>query len=82
MTKITTYPSQLVDAPKDGGTIEVRSPYSGEVVGAVEEAGEKTVDQAFAVAAGAGRKTMRAMPAYERSDILEKNRGAGRNKPR
>lgn len=71
-TKVITYPAQLVGAPQAGGSIEVRSPYSGEVVGIVEEADEKTVEQAFAVAAGAGRKTMSAMPAYQRAEILEK----------
>ncbi|MFQ5607793.1 MAG: aldehyde dehydrogenase family protein [Candidatus Zixiibacteriota bacterium] len=72
MAKATEYSAQLVGAPKSGKTIEVRSPYSGELVGMVEEATDEIIDHAFAVAERAHREITSQMPAYERAQILEK----------
>ncbi|MDO7908287.1 aldehyde dehydrogenase family protein [Paenibacillus sp. JX-17] len=49
---------------------ELRSPYSGELVAEVAEAGAAEVDAAITAAARAAGK-MRAMPAHQRADILE-----------
>jgi acyl-CoA reductase-like NAD-dependent aldehyde dehydrogenase len=55
--------------------IEVRSPYSGEVVGTVPLAGPDEVEAALAAAAAAA-PAMAALPAYERAAALR--RGADR----
>ena len=51
--------------------IEVRHPYSGEVVDTVPSAGPEEVEAALA-SAERGAKVMAAMPAYKRHDILHK----------
>ena len=50
---------------------EVRSPYSGNVVGVVPLAGPAEVEQALA-AAVEGARQMAALPAHERSEILSR----------
>jgi acyl-CoA reductase-like NAD-dependent aldehyde dehydrogenase len=56
-------------------TLEVRSPYSGDIVGRVPLAGPDEVDAALAAAAAAA-PAMAALPAYERAEALR--RGADR----
>ncbi len=72
MANHKTYSSQLVGAPKSNTVIEVASPFSGEIVGAVEEANSAILEHAFEVAEKAHRNTAEALPAYKRADILEK----------
>lgn len=72
MPKTKTYPSQLVGSPKSDNVIEVTSPYSGEVVGAVEGATADILNHAFATAEKAHCDRTRTMPAYQRAEILQK----------
>jgi acyl-CoA reductase-like NAD-dependent aldehyde dehydrogenase len=51
--------------------LDVRSPYSGDVVGTVSLAGLGDVDRALA-AATEGARTMAATPAWQRAEILER----------
>jgi acyl-CoA reductase-like NAD-dependent aldehyde dehydrogenase len=51
--------------------LEVRSPWSGEVVGAVPLAGPEDVERALAAASRATRDMAR-LPAHERSDVLHR----------
>lgn len=52
--------------------IEIKSPYSGEVIAAIGQADEKAIKTAIQVAHDAFNKVMRRMPAHKRSDILMK----------
>src|SRR5262249_39885162 len=52
--------------------MEVKSPFDGEVVAAVGLADEKAIDAALKEAADVFKKVMSKMPAYKRSEILEK----------
>ncbi len=72
MTKTERYPTQLVGSPKSDNTIEVTSPYSGKLVGAVEGATAEILNHAFATAKKAHREITRPLPAYRRAEILEK----------
>ena len=58
-------------APRRAGLLEVRSPYSGEVVGTVEQAAVEDVDGILA-AAQRGATAMRRLPAGERAAILHR----------
>lgn len=69
---VKPYPAQLVGSPRSGKVIEVRSPYSGEVVGAVEEATTDIIEQAFAAAHSSQQEKSSALPAYRRAEILQK----------
>ena len=51
---------------------EVKSPFSGEVVGAVGQADEKAIDSAIACAKKTFDEVMSRMPAYKRAEILQK----------
>jgi glyceraldehyde-3-phosphate dehydrogenase (NADP+) len=59
---------EWVGAPTDS---EVRNPWSGEVVGTVPEAQPEQVDRALA-AAVEGAAAMRALTAWERSEVLNR----------
>jgi acyl-CoA reductase-like NAD-dependent aldehyde dehydrogenase len=72
MANTRTYGSQLVGAPKSNSVIEVTSPYTGEVIGVVEEATSEILDHAFSVADKAHRKSTSPLPAFRRAEILEK----------
>jgi acyl-CoA reductase-like NAD-dependent aldehyde dehydrogenase len=53
------------------GELEVRSPYSGELVGTVALAGPGDVD-AIVARAHAAARAMRTLPAHERATVLER----------
>lgn len=55
-----------------GKTMEVISPYNGEVVGKVHLASQEDVKSAIETAHQVFHKTMKKMPAYRRADILRK----------
>jgi acyl-CoA reductase-like NAD-dependent aldehyde dehydrogenase len=55
----------------NGATLEVRSPYSGEVIATVPRAAAADADRAIAGAVE-GARQMRALPAHERAAILER----------
>jgi acyl-CoA reductase-like NAD-dependent aldehyde dehydrogenase len=57
-----------IDKPEK---IEVTSPFDGSVIDTVPKAGESDVERALAAAVD-GARTMRAMPGYERYQILHK----------
>jgi acyl-CoA reductase-like NAD-dependent aldehyde dehydrogenase len=62
----------IAAAGREGGEVlEVRSPYSGEIVGILASAGAAEVDRALA-AAERGAELMAAMPAHERAAILHR----------
>jgi acyl-CoA reductase-like NAD-dependent aldehyde dehydrogenase len=52
--------------------VEVKSPFNGEVIGAVAQADEKAIDKALTIAVETFASTMRRMPSYERAEILAK----------
>lgn len=52
--------------------LEVKSPFSHEVIAAIGQANEKAIDKAIGLAKECFTKTMRLMPAYKRSEILAK----------
>lgn len=54
-----------------GESIEIRNPATGEVIGAVPQAGEADVRAAVEIARR-GRSIMAAMPAHRRSEILHR----------
>ncbi len=56
---------------EDETVLEVRSPYSGELVGIVPRAGAAEVDRALA-AAERGAEQMASLPAHERAAILHR----------
>ncbi len=59
-------------ASGEGEPIEVKSPYSGELLGTVRSASAEVVEQALANADEAKQTIMPGLPAYKRADILEK----------
>src|SRR5262249_44153520 len=61
--------------PEAAATLEVRSPYSNEVVGAVPLATRLDVHRALDAAVKAAA-SMRALPAHERADCLRRAAGA------
>jgi len=52
--------------------LEVKSPYSHEVIAAIGQADEKSIDKAITSAQHCFASIMRHMPAYKRSEILAK----------
>jgi acyl-CoA reductase-like NAD-dependent aldehyde dehydrogenase len=52
--------------------LEVKSPFSHEVIAVIGQADEKAVDKAIVLAQECFQNTMRLMPAYKRSEILSK----------
>jgi glyceraldehyde-3-phosphate dehydrogenase (NADP+) len=58
-----------------GEWVEVRSPWSGELLARVAKAGPRQIEQAIAAAAGGFEET-RAMPGYRRAEILRRLRDA------
>ncbi|WP_226675141.1 aldehyde dehydrogenase family protein [Mesobacillus jeotgali] len=51
-------------------TMEVRNPYSGELVAEMHLAGKKEMEEAIENSLQTFHKTMKTMPAHERADIL------------
>src|SRR6185437_2718223 len=71
LKEIVRYPLKIKGVSSSEFT-EIKSPYSGEVIGAVAQADEKVIKQAIAVAQETFEKVMSKMPAHERSQILRK----------
>lgn len=57
---------------KSSEYLEVKNPFNGEVIAAVEQADEKTIIQSIALAEEKFRNVMSKMPAHQRSEILRK----------
>ncbi|MBT2645053.1 aldehyde dehydrogenase family protein [Bacillus sp. ISL-41] len=55
-----------------GETMEVRNPYSDELVAEMQLAGDMEMEEAIENSLQTYHKTMKTMPAHERSDILRK----------
>ena len=51
---------------------EVRNPYNGEVIAAIEQADTAVIEAALSLAADCFENTMQRMPAYKRAEILAK----------
>lgn len=51
---------------------EIKSPYGGEVIGAVAQADENAIKAGIALAEETFQNVMRKMPAHQRADILNK----------
>ncbi|HEY9713095.1 MAG TPA: aldehyde dehydrogenase family protein, partial [Chroococcales cyanobacterium] len=71
LKEIVQYPLQIQGISKFD-MVEVKSPYSGEIIAAVGQADENAIDQAIRVAQETFENVMRKMPAYQRSQILTK----------
>jgi acyl-CoA reductase-like NAD-dependent aldehyde dehydrogenase len=71
LKEIVRYPLKIKGVSSSEFT-EIKSPYSGEVIGAVAQADEKAIKQAIAVAHETFENVMRKMPAHQRSQILRK----------
>jgi acyl-CoA reductase-like NAD-dependent aldehyde dehydrogenase len=71
LKEIVKYPLKIKGASSNQFA-EVKSPYSGEVIGAVALADEQAIKQAIQVALDTFQSTMRHMPAHKRADILTK----------
>ncbi|MBZ0186229.1 MAG: aldehyde dehydrogenase family protein [Candidatus Obscuribacterales bacterium] len=69
LKEIVKYPLSVETASKSEFK-DIKSPYSGEVVASVAQAGEKTIELAISQAEKVFRERMRKMPAHERSKIL------------
>lgn len=69
LKEIVRYPLKIKGVSSNQFS-EVKSPFSGEVVGAVALADEQAIKQAIAVAEETFRTVMRKMPAYKRAEIL------------
>lgn len=71
LKEIVRYPLAVKGA-LSSNYMEVKSPYSGEIVAAVAQADEQAIGLAIAQAKETFENVMRSMPAYKRSDILVK----------
>ncbi|MCA0312389.1 MAG: aldehyde dehydrogenase family protein [Candidatus Melainabacteria bacterium] len=71
LKEIVKYPLSIQGLPESSYEyVEVRSPYSGEVVAAIGQADEKAIDMALEQAKKTFHSVMKSMPAYKRSEIL------------
>jgi acyl-CoA reductase-like NAD-dependent aldehyde dehydrogenase len=71
LKEIVRYPLKIKGVSSNE-YLEIKSPYSGEVIGAVAQADEKAIKQAIAVAEETFKNVMSKMPAHKRSEILRK----------
>jgi acyl-CoA reductase-like NAD-dependent aldehyde dehydrogenase len=71
LKEIVRYPLKIKGVSSAEFT-EIKSPYSGEPIGAVAQADEQAIKQAIGVAKETFDKFMRKMPAHKRADILRK----------
>lgn len=71
LKEVVKYPLAIRGISSDQFT-EVKSPFNGEVVAAIGQADEKAIDAALTVAQEVFQKTMKSMPAHQRSEILHK----------
>jgi len=71
LKEITRYQLNIPNA-HSSEFVEVKSPYSGEVLGAVAQADERAIDAALTFAKKTFENVMSKMPAHQRSEILSK----------
>lgn len=71
LKEIVQYPLKIKGI-SNSEFLEIKSPYSGEVIAAVGQADEKAIKTAIQVAHDTFNSTMRKMPAHKRSAILAK----------
>lgn len=71
LKEITQYPLKIKGC-QSSEFLEIKSPYSGEVIAAVAQADEKAIDKAITIAEQTFKSTMRIMPAHRRCAILAK----------
>jgi acyl-CoA reductase-like NAD-dependent aldehyde dehydrogenase len=71
LKEIVQYPLKIKGVSKSE-FVEVKSPYSGDVVAAVGQADEKAIKTAIEIAHDTFKNVMRKMPAHKRSAILAK----------
>jgi acyl-CoA reductase-like NAD-dependent aldehyde dehydrogenase len=69
LKEMVRYPLEVKGA-KASSVMEVRSPYSGDIIAEVELADEKAIDSALTESVNVFQTVMRKMPAYKRSEIL------------
>ena len=65
------YPLMIPGAPASEQTLEVRSPYNGELIATAEKAGSAHIEQALATAYGLFRTREAWLPVSRRLEILE-----------
>src|SRR5271169_1697666 len=68
LKEILQYP--LMNMGSSVEFIEIKSPYSGEIIASVAQADEKAIDTAIAQAQDTFKNVMSKMPAHQRSAIL------------
>ena len=71
LQEIVKYPLSIKGCPTTE-FVDVKSPYSGEIVASVGQADEKAIDAALAFSKETFEKVMKVMPAHKRSEILAK----------
>ena len=71
LKEIVQYPLKIKGI-SNSEYLEIKSPYSGEVIAAVGQANEQAIKSAIAVAHETFNSTMRKMPAHKRSEILHR----------
>lgn len=71
LKEIVQYPLKIKGI-SNSEFLEIKSPYSGEVIAAIGQADEKAIKAAVAVAHETFNTVMRKMPAHKRSEILHK----------
>lgn len=71
LKEIVQYPLSIKGC-SSSATVEVKNPYSGDVVAAVGQADEAAIDKAISIACETFEKSMKKMPAHQRSQILQK----------
>ncbi len=69
---IQKYSLKILDNPSNEGKIEVKAPYSGDVIGQVEAASEASVDKALDTAYRLFQNKNKWLNPFERIAILEK----------
>jgi acyl-CoA reductase-like NAD-dependent aldehyde dehydrogenase len=71
LKQLDRYPLSVKGA-KAGSSMEVRSPFSGDVIAEVGLADEQAIDLALTVSTQVFHDVMKKMPAYKRAEILAK----------
>jgi acyl-CoA reductase-like NAD-dependent aldehyde dehydrogenase len=71
LKQLDRYPLAVKGA-KEAAFMEVRSPFSGDVIAEVGIADEKAIDQALTLSTQIFHNVMKKMPAYKRAEILAK----------
>jgi acyl-CoA reductase-like NAD-dependent aldehyde dehydrogenase len=71
LQEIVKYPLSI-DGVTTEQFVDVKSPYSGEIVASVGQADEAAIEKALALSKTCFEKVMKKMPAYKRAEILAK----------